>query len=637
MTITTFAEAEKVLAQRLPGYTERPQQQALAAFVEQIIATGGHGLAEAGCGTGKSLATMIPAILGGKKTVVATATKALMEQYANKDVPFLEEHLGVPFTWALLKGRSNYVCMAKVAETNTDETRSLAQVMAEIDADEDHSGDFDHFSFTVPEMDKSRLSSTANDCPGKKKCPFADQCFAEKAKARAAESQVVITNTAMLMTDLKVRELTDGYATMLGNYDLVLIDEAHETEDYATSSLQSEIRNTGVIKTVTEARNFARMNQAELTKDVEVLNRLDVCWNAMDEGRKNLAFFVEHDEEFMALFEALQDFADEISDITIIKDGDGAVAQQNRLVRRLGNYATTLSLAITTDDRLLVRWIEIDNTRREPVKIMRTAPVHVGSYLAAWLWEQTSAVLLSATLSVHGDFGYISDRLGLPSTTEALSVGTPFDYQTQAMVFAPPANVSSPKDRNGWLGYYNTATTEMVKMAGGGALLLFTSRSAMQAAYENLSDTFEAQGYTCLMQGQDTNKVLARRFAEDTNSVLFALKSFMTGVDFQGDTCRLVVIDKLPFPVPTEPVFEARADLIKSEGRSDFRELTIPIMTLTLEQAFGRLIRTSADRGVVAIMDSRLTSTGYGKQILRGLPDCPRTTDLLKVAEFYKA
>ena len=209
-TPTTFAEAEVVLAERLPGYESRPQQQAMAAAVEQTFARGGALLAEAGCGTGKSLGGMIPAILSGKRTVVATATIALMEQYAGKDLPFLEENLGVPFTWSLLKGRSNYLCLAKASSPEGIDVDLVKALVEETDSNPNHTGDREHFTTPVTKEEFSRVSMSSAECPGKRECPFGEVCFAEKAKRRAADSQVVITNTAMLMTDLKVREMTDG-------------------------------------------------------------------------------------------------------------------------------------------------------------------------------------------------------------------------------------------------------------------------------------------------------------------------------------------------------------------------------------------------------------------------------------------
>jgi ATP-dependent DNA helicase DinG len=639
--IRSFADAERVLADRLPGYTERPQQQALAAFVEEIIATGGHGLAEAGCGTGKSLATMIPAILGGKKTVIATATIALMEQYANKDVPFLEENLGVPFTWALVKGRSNYFCRAKAATADQSRVPNLRAMLAELEADENHSGDREHFEAPVTKEEFSYVASSADECPGKRKCPFGEVCFAEAAKQKGKEAQVVVTNTAMLMTDLKVREMTDGFASMLGDYDLVLIDEGHETEDIATNALAADIRPNGVLMLLGEARTFAAEQHATIKGDRPVAQALSEAWETLgtpgkDAERKPLRFFVDNSEPFMSLVEALANLAEEIDSIRITSGSTKEETRRTRLVKRANNYADKLAEAATADDEILVRWTENWTGRNGQSQVLlKTAPVHIGSYLASWLWDMVPSVLISATLSVGGDFSYIAERLGLPETTQTLNVGTPFDYTTQAMLFTPERTAPSPKDRNAWLGYSRVAMQELISAAGGGALLLFTSRAAMQAAYDGLSPWLEGRGFTALVQGQGSNKELAQQFKDDTHSVLFALKSFFTGVDFQGDTCRLVIIDKLPFPVPTEPVFAARSEQVERHGGSSFRDLTIPAMTLTLVQGYGRLIRTSQDKGIVAILDSRLTSTSWGAKIVKGLPGSPRTTSFVDAEKFF--
>lgn len=631
----TFAQAEERLAQTLPGYTPRAEQQAAAAFIEDMIAEKGHGLVEAGCGTGKSLAAMIPAILNGKKTVVATATIALMEQYANKDVPFLQENLGVPFTWALVKGRSNYLCRAKVNDVDRSKVPSLAAMLEEIEENPDHSGDREHFQTPVTQDEFSWLTTTSAECPGKRECPFGEVCFAEKAKAKGRAAQVVVTNTAMLLTDLKVREVTGGNANMLGEYDQVIIDEAHEVEDYATNALREEIKEAGVRRLVAEAENWARTQGATLNSGGAVAQALTEVWDLLPEGQMTLRYFVEQADTFINLLDALEAFGEEVGNVEA-KDTK-AEAKRAILVQRAANYRIRIHDAMTADDHLMVRWTEKKADRRgNEVKSFNTAPISVGEYLAEWLWDEVPAVLVSATLSVGGDFGYIAERLGLPGSTQTLSVGTPFDYEKQAALFVPPRNAPSPKERFTWAKYAVETTKSLIAAAGGGALLLFTSRTSMKDTYDALAPWLREQGFTPLMQDLDgTKKEIAERFQADTNSVLFGLKSFMTGVDFQGETCRLVVIDKLPFPVPTEAIFSARAADIDRNGGSSFRRLTIPMMTLTLEQAYGRLIRTKSDRGVVAILDSRLSSTGYGRQIVKALPDSPVYNDLSEVRDFF--
>jgi ATP-dependent DNA helicase DinG len=642
--ITTFAQAERVLAARLPGYESRPQQQALATFVEKSLATGTHGLAEAGCGTGKSLGALIPAILSGKRTVVATATIALQEQYANKDLPFLQEKLGVPFTWALLKGRSNYFCEAKAASPSTKVNMAqLAAMRAELDANPEHTGDREHFNTAITKQEFSELASSGLECPGKGECPFSANCFAEKAKAKASVAKVVITNTAMLMTDLKVREVTEDRASMLGEYEALIIDEAHELEEVATSQLEETFRPASVAKLVKEVENFVAMQSGSAKSASRVLSAMDDVTGSLPtpkDGQKvrlGLSFFLEHQDAYVDMVEALREMLADVMAVTIIRDDKKANARRGILTSRITNQIRRYQTLLTAEESELVRWVEVEQQTRGTVKVMHSAPIDVAPFLTEWLWSRTTSVLMSATMSVGGDFSFIQDRLGLGGAP-AMNVGSPFDFNKQSLLFVPDPKVPSPKNMGAWMTYSNATIMELIDAAKGGALLLFTSRSAMNSAYQDLSQRLGEKGFTALCQGLNgTNKELAQTFKSDTHSVLFALKSFFTGVDIPGDACRLVVINKLPFPVPSEPVFQARADEVKKSGRSDFKELSIPMMTLPLVQGFGRLIRTKTDRGVVAILDSRMTSTGYGRQILNSLPDCAATTNLDDVRDFFSA
>ena len=639
---TTFAEAEVVLAERLPGYESRLQQQALATAIEVAFAEGKHLIAEAGCGTGKSLGGMIPAILSGKRTVVATATIALMEQYANKDVPFLQENLGVPFTWALLKGRSNYLCMAKATNPENVDPALVAALLDEIEKNEDHTGDREHFEAKVTKEEFAKVSMSSAECPGKRECPFGDVCFAEKAKRKAAESQVVITNTAMLMTDLKVREMTDGWGAMLGDYENLLIDEAHELEEIATSQLEETFRPSATNRLVRDAATFATTQSHVLRTQDAVEAAANAVQSVLpDPGKESVrlgtAWFVNNAEPFIALIEALRAMRDEVMDVTIERDEKRQQTKREIILKRIANQVKRYETMILAEDSDLVRWVAMEeNPRtRERFPVLHFAPINVGPFLTEWLWNRTTSVLISATMSVGGDFSFIKTRLGLAEAKE-INVGTPFDYDTQAMLFVPAPEMPNPKNRSGWLTYAQNATMELISKAGGGALLLFTSRSAMTEAYNNLKPQIEARGFTVLAQGiSGTNKEIAATFQADTHSVLFALKSFFTGVDIQGEACRLVIIDKLPFPVPSEPVFQARADEVKRQGKSDFSALSVPMMTLTLTQGYGRLIRTKRDKGVVAILDSRLSSTPWGNRIVDSLPDSPATTSLAEVGAFY--
>lgn len=641
----TFAEAEANLAESLPGYESRPQQQALARGIEESLAKGTPLLAQAGCGTGKSLGAMIPAILNGRRTIVSTATIALQEQYAGKDLPFLEANLGHPFTWALLKGRSNYVCRAKVNECKSSDLPQINDLRDEIDLP-GCDGDVEHLSTQIERRDRQHVTITSAECPGKRKCPFGDVCFAEKAKEKARNSKIVITNHAMLMTELKVRDMSDGMASMLESFDSVILDEAHEIEEIATNQLRDELRMGGIAKFATEATNFYRefgpgtKDASNITSDF--LGAAQDMFLTVRPGSMTMTWIVNHADVFINFVKYAVTLAKEI-DACDIPDDRRVIFQKRRLVTRANNYSYKVRAILEKDEDELVRFCE----EEEKGNVIVTVPLHIGQWLKGHLWhgivgdahrEPITTILMSATLAVGGKFGFIQERLSLEGC-DTLDVGTPFDYEKQMMLYVPPKNTPdpTPATRNAWKTSVAFQTMELINASKGGALLLFTSREAMQSARETIGEQIERSGYSVFMQGDAPNKVLAQQFKDDEHSVLFGLKSFFTGVDFAGNACRLVVIDKTPFPNPSDPVFKARSEqLDKKAGRSvSFMEMSVPMMTLVLLQAVGRLIRTRDDRGVVAILDSRLSAKPWGRGIVRSLPASPTTMDLKDVEAFY--
>lgn len=643
---TTFEEAEQRLAATLPGYQARPPQQRLAALVGQALSGERHALAEAGTGTGKSLGALIPAILWAtqnhKRVVYSTATKALQEQIAGKDLPFLEQNLGVRFNWALLKGRSNYFCKNKAADADMSRTPVVA-LQRELDENPTHTGDREHFSTPTSDLQWRDLSASGEECPGKKKCPFGEVCYAEFAKARAKEAHVVVVNHALTFADVKIRKATGGWANMLGEVDAYVFDEAHEIEEIATKAMSDSLRHGGLSKLTTEVINFA---DDWGIKDAQVLGSAvnaatGAAWGtlpALAEGRYGkpepvrlgLAWWVENADPFMDLMDALYTMADDVAAINV--QGEKAEGTRTRLQERAMNYAGLIARLATEDDTALVRWIEADDRQN---LVIKSAPLRVGPWLDEGIWSSSTAVLVSATLSVGGDFSFIEDRLGL-SEPLSLNVGTPFDFQKQSLLYTPPASMPSPKDLAAWRTMTPILTEEILTASGGGGLLLYTSRDAMTQAYNTLAPRLEAKGIRCLMQGEHgTNKEIAKIFTEDEHSCLFAMKSFFTGVDFQGNTCRAVIIDKLPFPVPNDVMFAARSAEVERNGGSSFTGMSVPMMTLTLLQGFGRLIRSVDDRGVVAILDSRLTSTAWGRKIANNMPDARTTHDMDEVRRFF--
>ena len=645
-----FVEAGEALARSLPGYESRPQQVRLATAVERALGEGHHFLGEAGCGTGKSLGYLIPAIVSGKRVIVSTATKALQDQIAGKDLPFLAEHLGVKFSYALLKGRTNYACRAKMTDVDAQvEAPGLAAMTAFAEdkgADPAFLGERDDF----PQVDDAtwrKATTSSEECPGKSDCPFGDVCFAEKAKAKAKASDVVVVNHALFLTDLKIKTETGGEASMLDAYDAVIFDEAHEIEEYAGGVYGSQFTEGGVRNLCGEVKNFARrhLNDDEKVQRIndvvaEVETSMAALWRVLKPGTIREAVLLEAADEFIDFTNALGDLNDALKARDLLEKVpsagyDRARDKKNRLQKKTRAQYDRFQVIVTGRFEDYVRWVEDETTGRGMTRrVIRVAPVSVAEILREQLFESeipVTAILASATLSVGGKFDYIAGRLGVTSF-ESDDVGTPFDYATQSALYVPKHLPDPGKEREAWASMAVFEMGELVKASNGRALLLFTSTKAMKDAYEMLAPRLP---YTCLMQGQAPNKALAQRFAEDTHSVLFATRSFMTGVDFQGETCSLVVVDKLPFPVPTEPLTEARCNAIKAQGGSDFSGYTVPVMTLVLKQAFGRLIRHKSDTGVVAILDPRLVTKGYGRGILNSLPPAKRLTEISEVQEFF--
>ena len=686
--ITTFDAAQGNLAATLPGYEPREKQSALAHKIESQIrgeGTSRHALLQASTGTGKSLAYLIPAILSGKKVVVSTATKALQDQIANKDLPFLAEHLGVDFTHSILKGRSNYLCQAELARLGDDDPALAAKVTAKLESLSSNGAFPERFYAEETDLDVTpvefrKLTVGSGDCPGKSQCPFGETCFSENAKADAKEAQVVVVNHALLATDLWLDEITGGKASMLGDYDVLIVDEAHELVDYATNVWGVTLREHTLISLGEEATNFFGKIGS---KDAQEFQRqsdsyallIHDLWSKLEAGRLRFTDIIALGDELVRINAALVDMKNLVqaqgqridNGERDVKSVQSLKASYNRLLRRFSNACDSIAALVTADDEN-VKFVEEETKKfrgkTTTTKVIQALPVQMGEILDRALWQDDrtcrncngtgteenlktcfrcggsghkvnlTSLLLSATLTTDGGrFDYVAKQLGL-GTFETFDVGTPFDFQNQARLYIPAhLPEPSPANRETWASMSIAEIGDLINASDGRALVLFTSTKQMKAAYDHLSPRLP---YTCLVQGNGTNKELARIFTEDEHSVLFATKSFMTGVDFQGSTCSLVVIDKLPFAVPTDPIVEARCELIEKQGGNTFAEFQVPMMTLILQQAFGRLIRHGNDAGVVAILDRRLTSKGYGRKIVASLPDAPLVTNIEEVQSFFE-
>lgn len=682
MPAMTFAEAQDVLAENLTGYQRRAHQMLLAEMVERCIGTTSEeeekkkGLLQAGTGTGKSLALMIPmiahAVETGERAIIGTPTKALQDQYT-KDVDFLKQHLGIPFKPAILKGKSNYPCHLRVKEITSPTAKQQAVIsrMEECSTKEAIADGkiIDRESFpALDNEDWKAFSMSPDECVGRKACPFATQCFAERAKDLALEADIVVVNLALLLLDLKLRLDTKDSVSILGEIGQLAIDEAHNLPDATTKALEDTTGQGTYIKLSRDLAGYLYNEGGKAGVAEEIERAAAGLWGQLTRMyREHVEKTKKHDpmalphsvileelgDYFAALDGAIWDARQEVKR-NPASDERGKIARL-RLMRRADNMMERLQAFTLDEESKTLRWVEeetkIIRGQKESRLYLRSAPLKVGPFLRAAMWEKFPAILSSATLTTGTkkvnnvevpDFGYLARTLGL-GEDEALThdAGSPFDFQTQALLFVPDKDKPdpAPANRNVWRPWAHTTTMRLVTASGGGALLLYTSRAEMNEAYEALAWQVRKAGLTVLRQGDAPNSELVRQFKADGNAVLFGLRTFMEGVDIPEKDLRCVVIDKLPFTPPNDLLNEARVKTLDREfgAWSGWNMHTVPSMMLILTQAFGRLIRTNRDRGVVAILDPRLTSKGYGKKILAALPPARRTEKIEDALAFLES
>jgi ATP-dependent DNA helicase DinG len=614
----------------LPGGGEaREGQEVMARAVADSIAGDRHLVVRAGTGTGKTLAYLVPAILSGRRVVVATATRALQDQLAAKDLPFLSRHLGTPFEWAVLKGRSNYVCVQRLAELASGRAgggddqlaldgfaeRADLSELAEIVrwADTSRSGDRAELASEPGEATWSAVSTSSRDCPGAQRCPRGDRCFAEAARARAAEADVVVVNLHLYGLDLA----SDG--AILPEHDVTVVDEAHVLDDIVSATTGVEIG----------PGRFTHLGRAlrGLLADADdtiggVVDSGGVLTGALAGQRDQRLTAPLPDALAGALAAVRRRVESAQTALRVIPDGAGDDVTA-RAVR--ARQATTALLedidAVAAPDDSHVLFV----TGPEHAPVLRLAPLDVAALLNERLWSRRPAVLTSATLAPG--FG---PQVGLPQgADELLDVGSPFDYQANGLVYCA-ARLPRPTDPR-WADAVTDELAALVEAAGGRTLALFTSYKAMHRALDALRPRLP---YPLLAQGELPKPALIARFARESETCLFATMSFWQGIDVPGASLSLVTIDRLPFPRPDDPLLQARRERV---GDAAFVTIDVPRAATLLAQGAGRLIRTTRDRGVVAVLDPRLATARYGPKIVATLPKMRRTRDRAEVLAFLRS
>ncbi len=628
---------EGPLARAIEGYEHRPQQLAMAEIVERALAERGIAMVEAGTGTGKTMAYLVPALLSGRKVVISTGTKTLQDQIMQRDLPLLESYLGVPVSAVLMKGLNNYLCLRRYEEFVHSPDADLPQFARHLPLLRafragTHSGERSDLS-AVPEDAPiwSQVQSSSETRIGAR-CSHHERCFVTKMRRAAEEAQLVVVNHHLFFADLALRDAPQGGGA-LPDYDAVIFDEAHQIEDVVTEFFGVRLSTARIETLVRDAeRAFRAAKVFEANQDLGpgVLTAASLFFSSLPRGRESEtgrrslpqhaleASTREHVFRLDGALEALESAA------KLSAPAAEAIAQVARRTRRARD---DLNLIFEGKQRH-VTWAE---TRGRSVSI-GASPVEVGDLLRERIFERGgAAVLTSATLSTAGDFSFVKRRIGIDFEIDELSLSSPFDYANQAALYIP-RDVPDPRDAR----YVEAARKEildLIEITGGGAFVLCTSLRMMRELHAACAPELRRAP---LMQGMAPKGELLEAFKAQGDGVLFASASFWEGVDVPGSALRLVVIDKLPFDVPSDPLVEARCKRMEERGENAFMGYLVPQAALSLKQGFGRLIRTQTDRGVVAVLDRRLSTKGYGRVFLKSLPEASRCYSLGEVRAFWE-
>jgi len=635
-----------LIAQNHENYEYRLGQIKMAEAIAGAFEDKRHLMVEAGTGTGKTLAYLIPAIaasLGSKKRIIiSTGTKNLQEQLMEKDIPFLQKILPKKFSAAYMKGRSNYACLYRVKKAEhqpvldgLDELDHFRQVGRWVY--ETQTGDRRELTGLPENLPFwSRINARSETCIGQK-CPDFEPCFITRMRVRAEDADIVIVNHHLFFADLAVRG--NQFGKVIPDYGAVIFDEAHMIEDVAADYFGIQVSNYQIEELVRDA-DALPITDAVVTSGLtraaaKIMAYSEQFWSRSSTARFDGRFQLDQD-----LF-AVRDRAGEIRP-TLLGESYGAlqdslasletsvelfadkIPEAESLARRIGQARKDLEFVTSQDNSNFVYWLE----KRGKGMFIQATPINVSSLLKEKLFDKVeTCVLTSATLASNGSFNFVRDRLGLDGRkTSGMVAPAAFDYEKQALLYLPKA-MPDPRSPE-FVQIAAGEITKILQATEGRAFVLATSNQSMNALYELVSMRLN---FPCLLQGTMSKTGLLERFRETKNAVLFATASFWQGVDVQGEQLSCVIIDKLPFAVPTDPVVAARSRFIEENGGRAFFEYSVPQAVITLKQGIGRLIRSRNDRGVIAILDPRLRTKGYGKDFLQSLPRMRITSDVADV------
>jgi ATP-dependent DNA helicase DinG len=665
--VSAVFAADGPLARQLPDFEPRDGQLTMAEGVARAFEDGGVLLAEAGTGTGKTLAYLVPAILSRQRVLISTGTKNLQEQIFFKDIPVLRDALGVPFTATYMKGRANYLCLHRLDQLNDNGSGAPSHdVFLPIIRD---------WSTTTETGDRAEIedlpediafwnevSATAETCLGTE-CPRYDDCFVTRMRQRAASSDIVIVNHHLLCADAAVRQ--HAFGEVIPACSHAIVDEAHQLEDVATQyfgfsvstyrveELARDVERLGAAGSIVESRDrddversveslreharaffsgltFAHRND-DRPRGEERVRATQTSLSRASDAAAGLTGAIDRLEQILVGLnpDGATDRTSPVdrsirpqSDDT---DSGTASEQIAALVRRAGEIRTELRFLMRASEPEYVYFVEF----RGRGVFLRASPIDVSAIVRELLLDRMrTTVLTSATLTVDGAFGYIRDRLGIRSAAE-ICLPSEYDFERQTVLYLPP-RMPDPRSPE-FYGAAGRQVIEILKRTRGRAFVLFTSYAALRAVQAMAEMALD---YPIFVQGSVPRSLLLKRFRDTPHSVLFATSSFWQGVDVVGEALSCVIIDKLPFASPGEPVLAARIEAIRARGGEPFDEYQVPLAILALRQGLGRLIRHRRDRGVLTVLDPRLRTKGYGRRFLASLPPARVVHELDAVSAF---
>jgi ATP-dependent DNA helicase DinG len=625
-----------------PAYEHRPGQIKMAQAVLKAIEESSHLCVEAGTGTGKTLAYLIPAIFSNKRVVISTATKNLQEQLFSRDIPFLEKALNRKFSVCYMKGRSNYLCWNKLEQMEGEHYLFSPQDPERLDlikrwAQTTQTGDRGELSELPDDLLLwHRLDASRETCSGQK-CRNFDACFITRVRQQALQSDIVVVNHHLFFADLSLRQ--GDFASILPEYSILVLDEAHEIEDVATQYFGTAVSNYRIEellrdanKTLTELKAGSPYLTSQLAKLAERAAEFFRPFQ-IREGRFVLqplgsgTVARRGPQNFDSIGAPYKAFRIQLSSLkSSLANASIQSESLEALMRRCQEIEDDLASILESDSKEHVFWCEI---RSRGGVFLWASPINISNVLKERLFSSVdSAILTSATLSTGNNFQFTKSRLGLENAEE-LIVPSHFDFSNQA-IFYVPRDIPEPREE-GWVRHACKEIEMILEASRGRAFVLFTSYSQMDQVHQELKGRID---FPIMIQGEKSKSGLLDSFRRTPNAVLFATSSFWQGVDVQGEQLSCVIIDKLPFSVPSDPVVAARIASVNESGGNAFYDYQIPTATILLKQGLGRLIRSKGDRGILALLDKRILTKSYGRMFLKSIPPAPMTQDSFQVCNF---